>query len=685
MNVVRIVRRRLPVFAAVSLATIVIYLVAFGIGPARSLSVVAVSKVFITPDRPLPPVGGVLVSPPYLTFNNKLQTLTQDAILQRAALLIAGETDFITPEASESPTKETIETGRETVRTRHGGSIDTELLVDELRGSVWTRHVERQQIVEVHSRGPSPVEARLFSCAVAEAASQYHFTRAQRTSRRLLDELAPRIEEAELELGELSSALGSTARLNLTARSLLTAYQALEQEETEREVRSRKNQYQLQQVSTGPVQTERVASSRLTKIDDLLGRAHLELEVLGQSLSAKHPRLRDLRDLVDRLMRQRAELRDSEVSRQRVGVARALMREQQEIQAERALRKERMLEVSAALKANSAAQSEAELEEGRAQLTQDQITDLRMLEHDLHMHLVGHTSTVVPYAFAARTHAAGAPSDRGTLFAVFVIAMVLGLGAVVALEHYDRSVRNAHDVSGRLGLPLLGVVPHELEQLPQAMDSIATVVLSQTKERRRSLMVCSTLPGEGKTTVATELALSMARRGSRVVIVDADRHAPTVLDGLRGRGISTAASAPGPFGTPQASESSAGSGGQSWLQETSDPNLSVWTCPSTHAVGHTTSPSTDAVEIVQSLETEFDFVIADTAPLSLFGDALAVGAAVGGVLLVTSAKGTPRDQVVETRRQLEMVGAPILGAVLNHFPGHASGAMQHVGSTAAPG
>src|SRR2546429_5779182 len=154
-----------------------------------------------------------------------------------------------------------------------------------------------------------------------------------------------------------------------------------------------------------------------------------------------------------------------------------------------------------------------------------------------------------------------------------VLSLALGVGLALFLEYLDDSVHSTDDVERLLGLPALAVIPsmsggstrrHLLSPgtslqkrngngsgspelllhvtgrspLAESYRHLRTSVLLSTAGRApKSLLVTSSLPGEGKTTTAVNTAIALAQTGARVVVVDADMRRPRLrsIFGFSGR------------------------------------------------------------------------------------------------------------------------------------------------------
>jgi capsular exopolysaccharide synthesis family protein len=250
--------------------------------------------------------------------------------------------------------------------------------------------------------------------------------------------------------------------------------------------------------------------------------------------------------------------------------------------------------------------------------------------------------------------------------------LVIGLGLAFLLELVDTSIRGPADVSRRVDLPLLGMVPHsddledEIEDMRLAFMSApnsivaeayrqirTTLLFSGPASRRKSLLITSPLPGDGRTSVAMNLAGCIARGGHRVLVVDANFRQPSI-------------SALFPQ-APQAGFSSALVGQADWRAQVHEVEENFYVLA---AGPRPPNPaelfgSEQMRRLIQEMEAEYDEVIFDSAPCVVVTDSPVLSTEVNGVILVVRANVNTYGIVQRTRDILDRVGAHIVGVVLN--------------------
>jgi capsular exopolysaccharide synthesis family protein len=171
----------------------------------------------------------------------------------------------------------------------------------------------------------------------------------------------------------------------------------------------------------------------------------------------------------------------------------------------------------------------------------------------------------------------------------------------------------------------------------------------------KSIVVTSSLPREGKTTTSVNLAVVLAQKGARVLLVDADLRRPsvhTVLGLHSSVGLSTLLTASSTAGDV--------------TQQTPQVH-GLYVIPAGPPPHHPSEllGSDRMQELIAKWEQEYDHVILDTPPVLSVTDAVSLSAGVHGVLMVVRSGSTRKDAFRRMQTLLEQVNARILGVVLN--------------------
>jgi capsular exopolysaccharide synthesis family protein len=281
----------------------------------------------------------------------------------------------------------------------------------------------------------------------------------------------------------------------------------------------------------------------------------------------------------------------------------------------------------------------------------------------------GHFNSAIQVRNLAPASLPGKPfSPSITRLGGLGVAAGLLLGIVIAFvrEALDRSVRDSADVDELAGLTILGTVPHDLprEPLPvassphgaraEAYRQVRTTLISARRPRLRTMAVTSASVGEGKTSVATNLAVSLSRAGHRVAVVDADLRRPCVATffGLKAEHGLTDVLA-GTCSLRQA------------LTLADDGRLVVLSSGAPPANPSEALAGMAMKHVLRQLADEYDYVLVDTPPVLPVSDPLVLAPLVDGVILIIQPGRTTRDRVKRAIKALDQVNATILGVVPN--------------------
>ncbi len=273
---------------------------------------------------------------------------------------------------------------------------------------------------------------------------------------------------------------------------------------------------------------------------------------------------------------------------------------------------------------------------------------------------------------------ASAPKPRRNALIGAVIGAALGIAFAVWREQRDRRVRDPGQIEAVFERPIIGRIPKSrtLSKLSPGTDPLPQLEAEAFRTLRANLrhllqeqnlssaLVTSANAGDGKTTVAWNLAHAEAVSGARVLLVEADMRRPILAKSL------------GTDGTLGLSQLLSGEGRLQDLvhpisfSENGDPAgttvdvLFAGSQPSNPAelLG---SKRMEAVLEAIALPDGYDMVIVDTPPASVVSDALPMMSLVGGVVVVGRIGSSTIDSITELRNQLEQLDARTLGVVVN--------------------
>lgn len=271
----------------------------------------------------------------------------------------------------------------------------------------------------------------------------------------------------------------------------------------------------------------------------------------------------------------------------------------------------------------------------------------------------------------------------------FILSAMFGIGLALFLEYLDDTIRSAEEIETYLQLPALATIP-VVDALPkrklllvgnpdpdaEPVDSPllisadprsalseayrhlrTSILLSSAGHAPKMLLITSSLPAEGKTTTATNTAISLAQTGAKVLIIDADMRRPRVHS---------------IFGMPNTNGLS-----NLLANELTDRDLdaAILYDRSTRLYVMPSGPippnpaeligSEQMAHLLEMLRTRFTHVVLDSPPIASFTDGVLIASMVDGVILVVHAGVSSRQVVRKARVLLNEIGAKVFGVVLN--------------------
>jgi capsular exopolysaccharide synthesis family protein len=280
-----------------------------------------------------------------------------------------------------------------------------------------------------------------------------------------------------------------------------------------------------------------------------------------------------------------------------------------------------------------------------------------------------------------------APSHARNGLLGVVVGLALGMGVAFLRERLDEPLRSREELESQLHAPVLGFIPSAgwerslrstgrvTAEAAEAFRALRVRLLHALGDRDiTSIVITSSLAGEGKTSVTANLAAALATAGNRVAIVAADLRRPqlqTYFGGSDGGGVTEVL--PGTR-QPQIVISTTGTENL-WVlyagreTESLDPTVYLGSEPMRH--------------LLAELGDTMDFVLVDTPPLLASSDVIAVAPLADAVVLVVDPHLARRSSVVHARRELDLLEVPLLGVIVNKhepslFRGYGFGYAYHV-------
>jgi capsular exopolysaccharide synthesis family protein len=265
-----------------------------------------------------------------------------------------------------------------------------------------------------------------------------------------------------------------------------------------------------------------------------------------------------------------------------------------------------------------------------------------------------------------------APNTKLNLVLGLMLGLALGISIAVLRTTLDTRIRGEADLRQVTDAPLLGGISFDQDatkkplltqaapQSPRAesfRQLRTNLQFANVSEHAKTVLITSSLPGEGKSTTATNLAISLAQAGQTVCLVDADLRRPMINQYLgldRSAGLTTAM-----VGAADVND---------LLQPWGEDNLFVLTSGQIPPNPSELLGSEEMKRLLARLENAFDTVVIDAPPLLPVTDAAVLSQHVGGVVLVVGSQKLRYQDLQKSTDALKLVGSNILGVVLNRLP-----------------
>ncbi|MDY6972331.1 MAG: polysaccharide biosynthesis tyrosine autokinase [Thermodesulfobacteriota bacterium] len=269
------------------------------------------------------------------------------------------------------------------------------------------------------------------------------------------------------------------------------------------------------------------------------------------------------------------------------------------------------------------------------------------------------------------------PRKKLHMLLALMVGLTTGIGLAFFFEYLDNTIKLPEDIERHLKIPYLGPVPAmamedhgsqsgenrpELVTLhsPKSTASEAyrgirtSILFSSAENRPQVILVTSAGPQEGKTITTTNLSITMAQSGSKVIILDCDMRRPKIhkLFGLsRDKGLSNVLVN--------------GCGLKDAVVHTEITNLDIIPCGPIPPNPSEILGSSLMSKLLKVLEQDYERVVIDSPPITAVTDAVVLAKFADGIILVVREGETPREIIKNGLGQLQAVNGHVLGVVLN--------------------
>lgn len=577
------------------------------------------------------------------------------------------------------------------------GAIQGGLKVDPVRENRAGYYKETRLIDLTYTHGDPQVAAKIAN-AVADTFVRANLEKKGETNTTTSDFLQKRVAELQSAIRTLEERLVNYAKsnqilsLDASQNTVVERLAGLNKQLLEAE-----NDRKLAEASLNAARTPGAAGALAEADAKGIGETESKLAELRQKRAQLLVDATELAPEIKELDQQIAEL-NKHLTDTRTRTASTLLtnldtRYRQTLGREEALRKSFNQQRSETLTQNEAAINyhiiQQEIETNRGLL--DSLLQ-RSKENDVVLAGRPNNISIVDYAIAP-DFPVGPARTRGMMLA-FVLSLAMGVGLALFLEYLDDTVHSTDEVERLLHLPALAVIPavggtakrrllstgkalqkrnggssngnpellinlNGRSPLAEAYRQLRTSILLSTAGRApKTLLVTSSLPGEGKTTTAVNTAISLAQTGASVIIIDADMRRPR-LQGIfnikEREGLSSILS------TDMSPEEML-----SIVKPDPNTGLSVMTSGPIPPNPAELIGSEQMRRLIAVLSANFTHIVIDSPPITSFTDGVLISSMVDGVLLVVHGGKSSRHVVKRSRQLLQDIGAKVFGVVLNN-------------------
>ncbi len=266
--------------------------------------------------------------------------------------------------------------------------------------------------------------------------------------------------------------------------------------------------------------------------------------------------------------------------------------------------------------------------------------------------------------------------------AIFVaIGFFTSIGLVVVVYLLDTTIKSEHEVENYTKLAVLSTIPKYFDKQNKNFNELivnaepkspiaecfktfrTNIMFSIQNKKLNTILVTSGSMGEGKSFVSSNLAVSFAKSGKRVILVDTDMRKGRVhkiFNLMNNAGLSNVLSNIGINGTSVNINN--------YIQKSGIPNLHIMTSGDIPPNPSELLSSINMRRFLEALNTQYDIVICDGTPCMLVSDSIILSKIVDTTVIVTAAKVTKLDTLNKIKKSITIVGGHIGGVVINKMP-----------------
>jgi succinoglycan biosynthesis transport protein ExoP len=550
---------------------------------------------------------------------------------------------------------------------------------------------KKDDIISISSDSPNPIEAAQLVNLVVDSYITYHATRKRSTAGEVLKILQKEKVKQDEKLAEKLKSMMDFKKENIAlafenrnSNIILDRLDRLSEEMTRAQLLTieAKSIYETtQSMVTDPVrlkqfvETERAkgmyisTANERSQLKTELEQLQLQLTDRGRQVTPEHPSIQALKEKIDQIRNQLADL-DRKFAEAQLAVTKQqyLAAKEKESQITSYFEKQRQEAVvfNEQLSQYTILQYDWEQTKKLCDILDDRIKEINVTEE------VGALNISI-LEVARPADKPSEPQKARYMAIALVLGLMLGGGLALLRDWMDQKLHTAEEISNILGVPVLGVVPSMSKRQSvaargqkvhrdshsswaEAYRTIRTAVFfGAPKGEAKTILITSPAAADGKTTLASNLAIAMAQAGQKTLILDADFRKPMQYKifeiNHQDKGLSTVLA-----GTTTLEEA---------IQLTEVRGLELLMCGLEVPNPSEILNSESFAQLLELLSNRYDRVIVDAPPVMPVTDAQILAAICNITLLVLRAEKSTRKTSQQARDGLTSVGAHILGAVVN--------------------
>jgi tyrosine-protein kinase Etk/Wzc len=269
------------------------------------------------------------------------------------------------------------------------------------------------------------------------------------------------------------------------------------------------------------------------------------------------------------------------------------------------------------------------------------------------------------------------PQKKKNLLLGLLVGLMFGVGAAFFMDYLDDTIKDEEEAKRSLDWPMLAMIPgiessddgahpptrasrlivqHKPKSsVAEAFRGLRTAIhFSSLKRDTKVIMITSSFPGEGKSTIAANLGLTFAQAGNRVMLIDCDLRRPsmnTIFEQPRSPGVTEVLAGDVPLGSA--------------LHTTDFENINILTAGTIPPNPSELLCSESMRELLNGLRDSYDIVIIDAPPVIPVTDAPLLSALTDMVVVVVESGRIPAKAAQRMKELLLSVQAPVAGFILN--------------------